>query len=95
LPTTKEKLTTRQWIGLIADELNMTPKIQKLPTWMLYIIGLFIPELKEFPEMMYQHEIDYIFDSTKFEKKFGLVATQPKDGVKIMMNYLKGLNPTR
>jgi hypothetical protein len=36
---------------------------------MLYIIGLFIPELKEFPEMMYQNEMDYIFDSTKFEKK--------------------------
>jgi len=92
VPTTKERLTTEQWIGLIAEELNMTPKIQKLPTWMLPIIGLFIPELKEFPEMMYQHETDYIFDSTKFEKRFGFVATRPQDGVKIMMNYLKGLN---
>jgi hypothetical protein len=70
----------------------MPPKIQKLPTWMLYVIGLFIPELKEFPEMMYQNEMDYIFDSSKFEKKFGIVATVPKDGVKIMMNYLKELN---
>jgi len=95
VPTTKERLTTKQWIGLIAEELNMTPKIQKLPTWMLPIIGLFIPELKEFPEMMYQHETDYIFDSTKFEKRFGLVATEPRDGVKIMMNYLKGLNAAR
>jgi nucleoside-diphosphate-sugar epimerase len=95
VPTTKEKLTTRQWIELIANELNTTPKIQKLPIWMLYIIGLFIPELKEFPEMMYQHETDYIFDSTKFEKRFGFGATEPRDGVKIMMNYLKGLNTSR
>jgi len=95
VPTTKERLTTRQWIELIANELNITPKIQKVPTWMLNIIGLFIPELKEFPEMMYQNEMDYIFDSTKFEKKFGLVATEPKDGVKIMVNYLKTLNTSR
>ena len=94
-PTTKEKLTARQWIELIANELNTTPKIQKLPTWMLYVIGLFIPELKEFPEMMYQHETDYIFDSTKFEKRFGFGATEPRDGVKIMMNYLKGLDTGR
>jgi nucleoside-diphosphate-sugar epimerase len=92
VPTTKERLTTKQWIGLIAKEINMTPKIQKLPTWMLPIIGLFIPELKEFPEMMYQHETDYIFDSTKFEKRFSFGATEPREGVKIMMNYLKGLN---
>jgi len=95
VPTTKEKLTSKQWIELIADELNTTPKIQKLPTWMLPVIGLFIPELKEFPEMMYQHEIDYIFDSTKFEKRFGVVATAPKDGVKIMVNYLKSLGSNR
>jgi nucleoside-diphosphate-sugar epimerase len=95
VPTTKEKLTTRQWIELIADELHVSTKIQKIPTWMLYIIGLFIPELKEFPEMIYQNETDYIFDSTKFEKKFGLTATAPKDGVKIMVEYLKKLNPGR
>ena len=95
VPTTKEKLTTRQWIELIANELNTTPKIQKLPTWMLPVIGLFIPELKEFPEMMYQHEMDYIFDSTKFETRFGIPATEPRDGVRIMMNYLRILNTTR
>src|SRR5262249_38433893 len=95
VPTTKEKLTTRQWIELIANELNVTPKFQKVPTWMLYIIGLFIPELREFPEMLYQHEMDYVFDSTKFEKRFGILPTAPKDGVKIMVDYLKGLNMNR
>ncbi len=56
---------------------------------MLYILGLFIPELKEFPEMMYQNEVDYIFDSSKFEKRFGISATKPEEGIKIMIEYLK------
>lgn len=88
VPTTKEKLTTKQWIELIANDLGVPPRIQKVPTWMLFIMGAFIPELKEFPEMMYQNESDYIFDSSKFEKKFGIVATPPEEGVKIMVDYL-------
>lgn len=95
VPPTNEKLTAKQWIELIANELEVEPKIQKIPTWMLYILGLFIHELKEFPEMMYQNEMDYIFDSTKFEKRFGITATTPKDGVKIMIDYLKAGNTRR
>jgi nucleoside-diphosphate-sugar epimerase len=89
LPTTKEKLTTKQWIGLIANEISVPARIQKVPTWMLYIIGLFIPELKEFPEMLYQNEVDYVFDSSKFENRFGFKATDPKEGVRIMVDYLR------
>jgi nucleoside-diphosphate-sugar epimerase len=89
LPTTKEKLTTKQWIELIAEETNAKPKIQVIPTWILRIMGLFNPVIKELPEMLYQNELDYVFDSSKFEKEFGIKATPPKEGIKIMMNYLK------
>jgi nucleoside-diphosphate-sugar epimerase len=95
VPTTKQKFTTKQWIELIATELNVPPGIQKVPPWMLFIIGLFINELKEFPEMMYQYEMDYIFDSSKFEKKFGIGATPPEEGVKIMIDYLRAPNTGR
>jgi nucleoside-diphosphate-sugar epimerase len=89
LPTSREKLTNKQWIELIANELNVPVRIQRIPTWMLHIIGLFIPELKEFPEMLYQNEIDYVFDSSKFERRFAFEATDPKVGVRIMVDYLK------
>ena len=59
---------------------------------MLFIIGLFIPELREFAEMMYQYETEYIFDSSKFENKFGIKSTPPNEGVKIMMDYLRASN---
>jgi nucleoside-diphosphate-sugar epimerase len=92
VPTTKEKLTTRQWIRLIAEEIGKEPPgIQVIPTWMLKLLGLFNPVIREFPEMLYQNEMDYVFDSSKFEKRFGLVATPPKEGVRVMMNYLKAV----
>jgi len=58
----------------------------------LYMLGIFIPELKEFPEMLYQSEMDYVFDSSKFEKQFGTLATPPKEGVKLMVDYFKSLS---
>jgi len=88
VPTTKEKLTNQQWIQLIADELNVEAKIQKIPVWMLHILGLFIPAMKEFPEMLYQYEQDYIFDSSKFEQRFGMQATTPKDGIRNLIENL-------
>jgi nucleoside-diphosphate-sugar epimerase len=94
LPTTKELLTGYQWIGLFARELNVEPKIQHVPTWMLRLLGLFIPMMKEFPEMMYQNEQDYIFDSTKFEKRFGRLATSPANGVKEMLRSRMPENST-
>lgn len=88
VPTTKEKLTTRQWMEMTAKELGVQPKIRKVPMWMLKMMGWFVPVMREFPEMMYQFDNDYIFDSSKFEKRFGLAATKPEDGVREMVAAL-------
>lgn len=89
VPTTKEKLTTNEWIELIAKGLNTEVKIQKVPKVMLQLLGLFIPVMREFPEMLYQYEQDYIFDSSKFEKRFGIIATDPKEGAKKLVESLR------
>jgi len=89
VPTTKEKLTVKQWIELFAKEIKIEPKVQAVPTWLIHVLGIFIPIMKEFPEMMYQYEQDYIFDSSKFEKRFGIFATSPSDGVKTMIESLR------
>lgn len=85
VPTTKEKVTTRQWIEMIAKELNVSPGIQPVPAFMVRAIGLFVPIMREFPEMLYQYEQDYVFDSSKFEKKFGIYATPPAEGIKALV----------
>lgn len=89
VPTTKEKLTALRWIEMIAQELNKEPKIQKVPVWMIKLLGIFVPIMKEFPEMLYQYEQDYIFDSSKFEKRFGIIATPPEEGIKRLVDSLK------
>ena len=88
----QEKLSNRQWIQLIADELKVEARIQSVPVWMLHILGLFSPSMKEFPEMMYQYQQDYFFDSSKFEKRFGMEATAPEVGIRRVIEDLKSQN---
>lgn len=48
-----------------------------LPGWLLCVLGLFVPVLREFKEMAYQYDRDYFFDSSKFEKRFGVTPLPP------------------
>jgi nucleoside-diphosphate-sugar epimerase len=89
VPTTKEKLTNFQWMELIASELNTELKIQKVSALMLKVLGVFMPLMREFPEMLYQYERDYIFSSGKFEKRFGISATPPEEGIGRMVESIR------
>jgi hypothetical protein len=69
-------------------EMNVNMNISTLPAWMVRLIGLFVPFMREMPEMLYQYDRDYVFDSSKFEKRFGIVATPYTQGVRdIVRNY--------
>jgi nucleoside-diphosphate-sugar epimerase len=91
VPTTDERITQRQWIRMIAEELGVQAKTQPVPRWMIKMLGLFIPVMREFPEMLYQYENDYVFDSGKFEKRFGIKATDPAEGVRELVADLKNV----
>ena len=82
LPTDATRLTGQQWIDLFAKEMNVKPRSSALPIWMLRLVGLFVPAIREFPEMAYQYDRDYVFDSGKFEKAFNFEPTKPAEGVK-------------
>ncbi len=87
LPTDKNTLTGRELIGLFAKELKATNKVLVLPMWLIKILGLFIPLMKEMPEMMYQYDRDYFFDSSKFEKRFKFTPTTYQEGVRLTVEH--------
>jgi len=82
LPTDKNTLTGKEMISLFTKEMNVADKVSVLPMWLLKVLGLFMPLMKEMPEMMYQYDRDYFFDSSKFEQRFNFEATSYQQGVK-------------
>jgi len=43
--------------------------------------GLFDSNIKEAVEMLYQSQVDYVFDSSKFEKAFNFQPTSYSTGI--------------
>ena len=82
LPTDKNALTGREFVSLFAKEMNVANKVFVMPVWLIKIVGFFIPVLKEMPEMMYQYDRDYFFDSSKFEKRFKFIPTTYPEGIR-------------
>jgi nucleoside-diphosphate-sugar epimerase len=83
LPTDKNALTGKEFIGLAANAFGQKPVYMVVPIWMLRMIGLFSLVIRESIEMMYQNQVEYIFDSSKFEKAFGFKPTSYETGIKV------------
>lgn len=81
LPTYKEALTGKEFIELCSIAFSTTPRYQTLKLWMLKMVGLLNPVVKESIEMLYQMEGDYLFSSDKIEKRFGLEPSSYRRGV--------------
>jgi len=82
LPTARNPLTGKQWIEAIAKEMEVKPKFQVATKFIVRLMGLFIPIMREMNEMMYQYDRDYVFDSSKFEQRFGIIPTSYQEGIR-------------
>lgn len=89
LPTNKNAMTGKQFVEAVAEAFSVEPKYMLLNNFMISLAGLFIPEVRESKEMMYQLDSDYLFDSTKFEKAFNLQSTDYKTGIKETVAWMK------
>ncbi len=89
LPTDKNALTGKQFIEMAAKEFGVEPKYTVLKKWVLLMVGMFNKIIKESNEMLYQNEFDYLFDSSKFDKRFDFKTTIYEEGIKETVKAMK------
>ncbi|MGV3603058.1 MAG: NAD-dependent epimerase/dehydratase family protein [Dyadobacter fermentans] len=85
LPTSREKLTGKEFIEMVASAMGTEPRYYLFKRWMMRAVGIFVPIVRELGEMAYQYDRDYVFDSSKFEDRFGFSATGYVDGIAEMV----------
>ena len=93
LPTARPALTHRQIVELAARELGVAPRLTVAPRWVLEAAGVFSTLLREVAEMTYQNEHDYLFDSSKFERRFGVAPTTYEDGIRATVKGMRQPQP--
>jgi nucleoside-diphosphate-sugar epimerase len=88
LPTEEPK-TVREMLHLIYAEAGAEPRMTTAPKLLLRAMGLFDANVRELIEMWYEFDQPFIVDSTKFSRKFGLVATPLADAVSQTVDWYR------
>ena len=86
LPTDPAYPSGQEITALLNIHLGTNKKLQVMPSWLISILGLFIPVLKEIKELSYQTAEDYRLDSSKIERVYGLKPTPFEEGLKACLS---------
>jgi nucleoside-diphosphate-sugar epimerase len=68
-------LTTRALAGLIGGALGRKAELSRIPGFVLRILGLGVPILRELSEMAYQWEEPFLVDDARFRARYGDLST--------------------
>ena len=89
LPTFYPAIDGETFIDIVVNELRVSPRYSVLKKWMVKAAGIFDKTTSESYEMLYQHEFNYHFDSSKFNKYFDYKPKPYNEGIKETIRFVK------
>jgi len=89
LPTAHPPISMRRFVEITAAEVGTAARVSVLPKGILKLAGIFDKTMRELPEMGYQNDRDYIFDSSKFERHFDFEPTSYEQGIRETIAYYR------
>lgn len=85
-------VTQKAFVELVGKEIGKDLKPSIPPKIVLRMLGLFVKPVGEMIEMMYEFEHDFVVDSSKFERKFGNIATPLEDAIRETVDWYRQHN---
>jgi nucleoside-diphosphate-sugar epimerase len=85
LPTDPTPMTGVDWIRMMAEEMPTSEKYTTISAGMIRFLGVFVPNMREMVEMLYQYDRDYFFDSSKFNRYFNYIPASPREAIQEML----------
>ncbi|MGH8730342.1 MAG: NAD-dependent epimerase/dehydratase family protein [Burkholderiales bacterium] len=82
-------MTTRQFVEAIYRTLGKPVKMSRAPRLAVALAGLFDANARELKEMLYQFERDFVMDSSRFEKTFGMAPTPQHEAIRQTLEWYR------
>ena len=79
---TLEARSMNDWAKALSPLLKRDVRVTTLPSWLVTMLGLFVPAMRELKEMRYQWEEPYRVDDAKFRTAFGMSPTPFEEQVR-------------
>ena len=89
VPNDRPDITQREFVEMVFAEIGQPPKVSTVGRMMLRIVGLFSPEARELPEMMYEFEQPFVVDSSRFETTFDVHATPLAEAIQTTVAWYR------
>lgn len=89
LPTAHPALTGEEFMSIAARCLGVPLRYGILSKGMVNLVGLFNRRVYEVSRIIYQNDRDYLFDSTKFEQRFGFAPTPYPQGIEATIRFFR------
>ena len=84
-----ETVTTREFVGMIFEEVGKPARVQAAPKILLRALGLFNPPLRETVEMLYEFEEPFVVDHSDFTRTFGNHATPLGEAIRETVRWYR------
>lgn len=84
-----ETLTTRQFLNLVSEVAGTKLKIRSASKFLVSVLGIFSPIMRELKEMMYEWEKDYVVDHSKFMKAFKFETTPHTEAIRKTLDWYR------
>src|SRR5215210_6740270 len=84
-----ETVTTREFVGMIFEEVGKPSRLQAAPKIVLRALGLFNPPLRETIEMLYEFEEPFVVDDSDFARTFGDHATPLGEAIRETVRWYR------
>lgn len=88
LPTAADPPDGRAFVAAVAAACGVAPRHYVLKPWLLRVVGLFNPLVRESLEMLYQNTHPYLFDSSKFAGRY-FAPTPYAEGIRATVAALR------
>jgi len=82
-------VTTRQIVEMIAQEIGQPVRTRTAGRFLIALLGLFNPIIREFKEMAYEFEEPYLVDHCQFAQAFGDISTPLPESLRATITWYR------
>ena len=89
-----ETITTRALLKLVFEEVGTNPGIRVARRPIISLLATFNPMMRELKETLYQLELPFVVDHSKYEQAFGAHPTPHSEAIRNAVEWFRSNPPT-
>ncbi|MFC2094408.1 NAD-dependent epimerase/dehydratase family protein [Bacteroidota bacterium] len=84
-----ETITIQKFLHRVISEVETFPSVKTAPKFVVNVMALFNPFIRELKEVLPYHELPYVVDHSKYERTFGNHSTPHETAIKETVEWYK------